>query len=145
MKELLKDFKVKMVVKVRWGDMDAYQHVNNAVYVNWGEIARIDYFMALESEAFLSSPKKMKYAPILGFQSVKYIAPLVFPDTIHIGTKTEEIKEDRIVLKSFYYSENKKKLVAIKTHEIIIFDYKTNQKILVPEELVLKINNLENK
>jgi acyl-CoA thioester hydrolase len=87
----------------------------------------------------------MKYAPILGFQSVKYIAPLVFPDTIHIGTKTAEIKEDRIVLKSFYYSENSKKLVAIKTHEVVIFDYKTNQKILVPEEFIAKINNLENK
>ncbi|MBE0424367.1 MAG: acyl-CoA thioesterase [Lutibacter sp.] len=143
MKELLKDFKVKTTVKVRWGDMDAYQHVNNVVYVAWGEIARIDYFIALESEAFLSSPKKMQYAPILGFQSVKYIAPLVYPDTIHIGTKTEEIKEDRIVLKSFYYSENTKKLVAIKTHEVVVFDYKTNQKIHVPEELIVKINNLE--
>ena len=143
MKELLKDFKVKTVVKVRWGDMDAYQHVNNVIYVAWGEVARIDYFIALESEAFLASPKKMKYAPILGFQSVKYIAPLVYPDTIHIGTKTEEIKEDRIVLKSFYYSENTKKLVAIKTHEVIVFDYKTNQKILVPEEFITKINNLE--
>lgn len=143
MKEILKDFNVISVVKVRWGDMDAYQHVNNVVYVAWGEVARIDYFIALESEAFLSSPKKLKYAPILGFQSVKYIAPLVYPDTIHIGTKTEEIKDDRIVLKSFYYSENTKKLVAIKTHEVIIFDYKTNQKILVPEEFIFKINNLE--
>ncbi len=143
MNELLKDFKVKTVVKVRWGDMDAYQHVNNVVYVAWGEVARIDYFVALESETFLSSPKKLNYAPILGFQSVKYIAPLVYPDTIHIGTKTEEIKEDRIVLKSFYYSENTKKLVAIKTHEVIVFDYKTNQKILVPEEFIAKINNLE--
>lgn len=145
MKELLKDFNVITVVKVRWGDMDAYQHVNNVIYVNWGEVARIDYFIALESEAFLSGPKKLKYAPILGFQSVKYIAPLVYPDTIHIGTKTEEIKDDRVVLKSFYYSENTKKLVAIKTHEVIIFDYKTNQKILVPEEFIVKINNLEKK
>jgi acyl-CoA thioester hydrolase len=145
MKELLKDFKVKTVVKVRWGDMDAYQHVNNVIYVAWGEVARIDYFMALEPKAFLSSPKKLNYASILGFQSVKYIAPVVYPDTIHIGTKTEEIKEDRIVLKSYYYSENTKKLVAIKTHEVIVFDYKTNQKILVPEEFIAKINKLENK
>lgn len=143
--ELLKDFNVKTVVKVRWGDMDAYQHVNNVIYVAWGEVARIDYFIALETEAFLSSPKKLKYAPILGFQSVKYIAPVAYPDTIHIGTKTEEIKEDRIVLKSFYYSENARKLVAIKTHEVIVFDYNTNQKILVPEEFISKINKLENK
>jgi hypothetical protein len=34
---------------------------------------------------------------------VKYIIPVVYPDTIHI-IKVEEIA-DRIVLKSFYYSE----------------------------------------
>ena len=143
MKELLEDFKVKTTVKVQWGDMDAYQHVNNVIYVAWGEIARIDYLTALDIESFLASPNKLKYAPIFGFQSVKYIAPLVYPDTIHIGTKTDEIKEDRIVLKSFYYSEKTQKLVAIKTHEIVIFDYNTNQKILVPEALISKLNSLE--
>jgi acyl-CoA thioester hydrolase len=55
----------------------------------------------------------------------------------------EEIKTDRIILKSFYYSENMGKLVAIKTQEIIPFDYKTQMKIPVPKELILEINNLE--
>jgi len=143
MKELLEEFKVKTIVKVQWSDMDAYQHVNNVVYVIWGEIARIDYFTTLNIGSFSSLPNKLKYAPILGFQSVKYIAPLVYPDTIHIGTKTEEIRDDRIVLKSYYYSENLKKLIAIKTHEIILFDYKSNKKIPVPKELIDKIRILE--
>lgn len=143
MKTLLAGFNVKTIVQVQWGDMDAYRHVNNVKYVFWGEIARIDYFRALDSEAFSLSPDMLDYAPILGFQSVKYIAPLVYPDTIHIGTKTDELKDDRIVLKSFYFSENSKKLVAIKTHEVVIFDYKTNQKISVPKEFIAKINKLE--
>lgn len=141
MEELLKEYKVVSTIKVQWGDMDAFQHVNNVVYVRWGEIARIDYFNAFG--VFSADPGKMEFAPILGFQSVKYIAPVVYPDTIQIGTKTEEIKEDRIVLKSFYYSESQQKLVAVKTHEVIIFDYKTQKKIPVPKGLILKINNLE--
>lgn len=144
MKELVKDFKVITKVKVQWGDMDAYQHVNNVVYVAWGEIARIDYFTALKTEMFTSSPDKLNYAPILGFQSVKYIFPVIYPDTIYIGTRTDEIKEDRIVLKSFYFSEKNKKLVAVKTHEIIVFDYKTNRKIEIPADLINKIKSLEN-
>lgn len=141
MKELLKEYKVTSTIKVQWGDMDAMQHVNNVVYVRWGEIARIEYFTALG--VFSSEPEQIKFAPILGFQSVKYISPVVYPDTIRIGTKTEEIKADRIVLKSFYYSENKQQLIAIKTQEVIPFDYKTQMKIPVPKELILKINNLE--
>jgi len=141
MKELLKEYKVISTVKVQWGDMDAMQHVNNVVYVKWGEMARIDYFIALG--VFSSEPNAIKFAPILGFQSVKYIMPVVYPDTIWIGTRIEEIKVDRIVLKSYYYSENKKQLVAIKTQEVIPFDYKTQMKIPVPKEIILKINDLE--
>ena len=37
------------------------------------------------------APEEMEFAPILGFQSVKYIAPVVYPDIIKIGTITEEI------------------------------------------------------
>lgn len=141
MEDLLKEYKVISTVKVQWGDMDAMQHVNNVVYVKWGEMARIDYFIALG--VFSSEKKQSKFAPILGFQSVKYIIPVVYPDTIQIGTKIQEVKADRIVLKSFYYSENMGKLVAIKTQEIIPFDYKTQKKIPVPTELIVDINNLE--
>ncbi len=48
MKEVLKEYKVVSVINVQWGDMDAYQHVNNVVYVRWGENARIDYLHALK-------------------------------------------------------------------------------------------------
>jgi len=141
MEEVLKEYKVVSTIKVQWGDMDAYQHVNNVVYVRWGENARIDYLHALKD--FASGPEKNDFTPILGFQSVKYIYPVVYPDTIYIGTKTEEIMEDRIVLKSFYYSENKKRLVAIKIHEVVLFDYKKQMKILVPQELIHAINQFE--
>jgi len=142
MKEILKDFKVVTTIKARWSDMDAMRHINNVAYVTWGEIARIDYFEVLGG--FSSSPEKEPYAPILGFQSVKYIAPLTYPDTIFIGTKTDGIKEDRIILKSFFYSDKTKKIVAIKTHEVIIFNYKTNKKMVVPLAIIDRINALEN-
>ena len=35
------------VVPIRWGDMDAYGHVNNTVYFRYMEIARIDWLDSL--------------------------------------------------------------------------------------------------
>lgn len=137
------DFKVQTTIAVQWGEMDAFQHVNNVSYVRWGETARIDYFKAMGF--FINKdPKKMKHAPILGFQSVKYISPVVYPDTIVIGTKTAEIKEDRFVLKSYFFSTQQKQLVAIKTHEVIIIDYKLQQKIAIPQEIIDFIHQIEN-
>ncbi|PCI06392.1 MAG: 4-hydroxybenzoyl-CoA thioesterase [Flavobacteriaceae bacterium] len=141
MKNQLKEFNIHTKIDVQWGDMDAFRHVNNVAYVRWGETARIDYFKALG--LFSSLPEKMNYAPILGFQSVKYIAPLVYPDRIIIGTKTEGVKRDRVILTSHFFSTAQQRLVAIKTHEVILFDYKTQQKIPVPKELIARIYEVD--
>jgi len=141
MKNQLKEFNILTEIEVQWGDMDAFRHVNNVAYVRWGETARIDYFNALN--LFSSDPEQMNYAPILGFQSVKYIAPLVYPDTVIIGTKTEGIQRDRVILKSYFFSAYQQRLVAIKTHEVILFDYKKQQKISVPKELIAQIYEID--
>ena len=36
-----------MTVPVRWGDMDAMGHVNNAVYFRYLETVRIDWFRSI--------------------------------------------------------------------------------------------------
>ncbi|WP_163515318.1 acyl-CoA thioesterase [Gelidibacter japonicus] len=137
------DFKIQTTIVVQWGEMDAYQHVNNVNYVRWGETARVDYFRAM---GFIinQDPKKMLYAPILGFQSVKYIAPVVYPDTIIIGTKTDAIKDDRFVLKSYFFSNQQNRLVAIQTHEVVIVDYNKQQKIAIPQSIMDEIHQIEN-
>ena len=141
-KVTLEDFKIHTNIVVQWAEMDAFQHVNNVSYVRWGEIARLDYFKAMGF--FLNQPpEELPYAPILGFQSVKYIAPVVYPDTIVIGTKTEAIKEDRFVLKSYYFSSQQNRLVAIKTHEVLIVDYKRQLKIKIPQEIIDYIHQIE--
>ena len=35
---------IKTEVTVQWGDMDAFSHVNNVIYIRWFETARIEIF-----------------------------------------------------------------------------------------------------
>jgi len=135
------DFKVVTTINVQWGEMDAFRHVNNVSYVRWGETARIDYFIKIG--LINSAPEKSGYAPILGFQSVKYITPLVYPDIIQIGTRVEEIREDRIIFRSYYFSEKKDRLATIMVHEVMIIDPVKGSKILIPKDLIEKIKALE--
>ncbi len=44
MESLLKDYSVVTEIPVAWGEMDALNHVNNAVYFRYFETARLDYF-----------------------------------------------------------------------------------------------------
>ena len=42
-----KKFVFKTLIPIRWADMDALGHVNNAVYFRYMEIARIDWFQSI--------------------------------------------------------------------------------------------------
>ena len=39
---------MQVEIVVAWGDMDAYGHVNNAVFLRWFETARIKWFELVE-------------------------------------------------------------------------------------------------
>ena len=41
---------VKMAIQIRWRDLDALGHVNNAVYLTYFELARLAYIRAVLNE-----------------------------------------------------------------------------------------------
>jgi len=48
MQDLLKNYPVVIEIPIAWGDMDAFQHVNNIMYFKYFESARISYFEKLD-------------------------------------------------------------------------------------------------
>jgi len=51
---------ISLELPVQWGEMDAFQHVNNVAYLRWFESARIAYFEAagvLEGMPYRSGQK----------------------------------------------------------------------------------------
>jgi acyl-CoA thioester hydrolase len=43
MQDLLAEYPLVIEIPVAWGEMDAFQHVNNIVYLRYAESARIAY------------------------------------------------------------------------------------------------------
>ena len=63
---------------VRWGDMDALGHVNNAVYFTYAEQARLEWLHAVQPEAWA------ELGPILASISADFKRPVVYPATVEI-------------------------------------------------------------
>ena len=141
MRELLKEFPSIIELPVQWGEMDAAKHVNNSVYIRWGESARIAYFDRMN----LYNSFTEQIGPILGWQDCKYIFPVTYPDTISIGVKTVEIKYDRFFVECHMFSHKHQRLVAINKTSIIAYDYHNFKKVELPDEWIVKINVLEGK
>lgn len=66
-------------MQVRWGDMDALGHVNNAEYLRYFEQSRITW---LEGHGYAVAG--VGTGPILAKVSVTYLKPVVYPTEIEI-------------------------------------------------------------
>jgi len=132
-------FPVSLTQSVIWGDMDAFQHINNTVYFRYFENVRIEYF---ERTGINKLMDKTKVGPILGSTECKYLAPITFPDAIIIATNVIELREKHFTMVYKIYSEKLSKIVAEGKGEIIYFDYAKNKTCAIPDEIINNINQL---
>ena len=95
MNEQLAGYPGRVDIVVAWGDMDAFGHVNNTVYIRWLETGRIAYFRQLDLSEFLG---QASVAPILASIQCRYKAPVVFPDTVTVATRVKELGDDRFTM-----------------------------------------------
>src|SRR5574343_322456 len=85
-------------VKVSWGDMDALGHVNNVVYFQYLEDTRIGVMETLQIFPRLFEEG---IGMVIADAYCRYKAPVIYPDTLHIGVRAEIDERERIV---FHYS-----------------------------------------
>ncbi|MFK7932035.1 MAG: acyl-CoA thioesterase [Saprospiraceae bacterium] len=137
----LTTFPIVQTFRVQWGEMDAFRHVNNLVYLRWAESGRIAYFEQLPLD--FSTPELARFSVVLGWQDCKYIFPVTYPDTIHVGTNVIEIKNDRFVMQCKMYSEKHQRLVTISKHEVVTVNFQLNKKVNVPTEIRQAIEKIE--
>lgn len=67
------------LLPVRWGDMDAFGHVNNTVYFRYFEQARIDALYAAFPDGWPEGG-----LPILAATSAEFKRPIHFPATVRV-------------------------------------------------------------
>lgn len=73
-------------VTVRWGDMDAYNHVNNAVYMRYLEESRLAW-MRTVPEALDPAASRA----LLAACEIQYRRPIEWPATVHIELYCERL------------------------------------------------------
>ncbi|MFO8020260.1 MAG: thioesterase family protein [Promethearchaeia archaeon] len=140
MSEKLKDYSVVIDLSLLWGQMDAFQHVNNIIFFRFYESVRITYF---EKVGFLETMEERGIGPILASTQCKYISPLTYPDTIHIGTRIGKLKDDRFTMEYCIVSQKHEQVAALGTAEVVSYDYNREQKADLPKEVVKQIKDLE--
>jgi acyl-CoA thioester hydrolase len=140
MEEQISTYPVVIEIPIAWGDMDAFQHVNNVVYFKHFESARIAYFEKID---FLEVMNQTGIGPIMASTQCRYKIPLTYPDHVTVGAKVDKIEKDRFVMKYIIFSHKLKKIAAIGEGVMVTFDYQNNKKAFIPDEIKQRIIDLE--
>lgn len=71
-------------IEVRFGDLDALAHVNNAVYLTYLETARLKYTARLGID-------QVNPSYLLARIEVDYVRPVLLGETVDVGTRISHI------------------------------------------------------
>ena len=140
MDNLVVGYPVVIEIPVQWGEMDAFQHVNNVVYFRYFENARIAYFEKFDVIEFMT---RKGIGPILAATSCRFKTPLTYPDRVLVGAKVTSVEDDRFVMEYRAVSTRYQKVVAEADGVIVTFNYRENKKVPVPEDLRRLIMEIE--
>ncbi|WP_296243018.1 MULTISPECIES: thioesterase family protein [unclassified Psychrobacter] len=100
---------------IHWGEMDAFNHLNNVVYYRYAESARIGYLQVLGM--FDGS-----MVTVLAQSSCQYLRPVTYPDTLLLGVRCQRLGNTSIVMEYSYYSCAQKTIVATADAVIVRLD-----------------------
>ena len=126
----LAGFPVVLELPVRWGDMDAFGHVNNTVFFRFFESARIEY---LRSIAFTAGGPGSGIGPILASTHCRFRRPLAFPDTVRVGARTTSLEEDRFIMEYVLVSDAAGGVAAEGGGVVVSYDYDAGRKARIPD------------
>ncbi len=138
---MLARFPVSIEFPVHWSEMDAFAHVNNAIYLRWFESARIAYF---EQIAVAQKLETGGERPILAKATVEFRRPVTYPDLIRVSSTVLRLGNTSFVMgyQAFSRAQNGA-LVAEGESVVVMLDATLGQKVTLSDELRRKIAALE--
>lgn len=111
---------------VRYGDLDAQGHVNNARYLTYMEQARVGYFTHLglwDGRSFLDT------GVILADVHITFRQPILLGQDIRVGVRVCKLGNKSLDVEQSIEDTSTGQILASASLVLVAFDYRTQQSI----------------
>ncbi|KFN41309.1 acyl-CoA thioesterase [Arenimonas oryziterrae] len=115
-------------IEVRWRDLDAFNHVNNASYLGYIEEARVRWFKSL-SENWAGESA----APILAAINVNYRRPIGWPETVRITLFAERLGNKSVTLGHRLVSASEPDILFADGNTVLVWINRDGQSVGLPD------------
>jgi len=113
--------------EVEFRDLDGLGHVNNAVYLNYLENAKVDYFREVVGAGSLDT------LGIVADVKIAYRSPAFFGETLSVGIRVGDVGTKSLRFE-FEVRGPDDRLVAEGSSVHVAFDYETREPVAVPDD-----------
>lgn len=145
-RDLAGDFAHRVTVRVRFADTDAMAHVNNATYLTYIEVARIDWWTAITGES-LEREHGRRDGLILAEVETAFRSPVVFGETVTIETRATRLGRTSMALEHRLTAASTgggpARLAATCRSVLVRYDYVAAAPTPWPPEFVAAIEGFE--
>ncbi len=127
-------------IEIRYGDIDAQRHVNNARYFTYMEQARTKYIKAL---GLWVESDFDAIGIILAEQSCRYLNPIQLESDIKVGVRTMRLREKSIETQYSIQDALTENELAVGQAILVAYDYQLGKSIPIPDNWRVVISAFE--
>jgi acyl-CoA thioester hydrolase len=136
----MQSFRCYQPIQIRYSDIDAQGHVNNARYITFTEYARFRY---LTEVGLWDGQTFMDLGLIVADTHMSYLAPIQLNQRIRVGTRVSRIGNKSMVFDFQIEDENNGKVMATAETIMVCYDYHTETTTPVSDDWRKKISLYE--
>lgn len=123
-------FKFRSEIPVRWGDQDAYGHVNNALYIRYLEEARVQLLASLGDMVTGS------IAPVVINVGCTFLRPIVYPATIVVDCYIGDIGRSSFMVNYRLHTlDDSETLYSEGYSKVVWMDHSTGRSVPLPDSV----------
>ena len=121
----------RLLMPIRWGDMDAMGHVNNTVYFRYFEQARIAWF-----EAMTCPPDPSGVGPVIISAHCTFLKQLRYPGDIEVDTLVGEFGRSSFhTIHQIRRADDPETLMAEGGSKVVWVDQRIEKSVPLPEQM----------
>ncbi len=131
-------FKFLRPIKVIFRDLDGMRHVNHAVYLNYCEAARNEYWIEVTGIRNVE-----EYDFVLAELTARYLAPARLGDELIIACRVTELRRSSFLIEHEIRKADTGQVIFEMTSAQVMFDYETDKSIPISDKRRKQIEEFE--
>lgn len=129
----------RVPIQIRWRDLDALGHVNNAVFITYFEFARLAYIRDLlgpDAEIDRQTMLPVDFQFILAEVTCAYRSPVTLEDQPVVEIWVSEVGRKSFVFQYRMTDERGGRLLAEGRSAQVWYDYRAGRSEVIPEGMI---------